>query len=74
MTEYLTKLLSTLKSERQFIDYQINSRVANYSFLDQSHLMWELVHMQNSFDELQRDIGRVIKTLNNKEFDASTEI
>ena len=67
-------MLSSIATDRDFIDYQINARVANYNFLDQSHLMWELVHTQNSFAELHRDIGRLIKTLNNKEFDASTEI
>ena len=75
--EFMQRVRSSLDVDKDLVSSYLKDYIANakdLAVLDKSHLDWEVTHMMNSYNELKRDMGRVISTLEGKGFNAGTKI
>lgn len=72
LLEYLYTMMSGLSVDLTVIQKELNSikTAGNVTNADRAHLDWEIVHLKSSYQDFMRDIGRVVKTLEGKKFNA----
>lgn len=72
LLEFLQTLESNLKVDISIITKELSKikLAGDTTNADKAHLDWEIAHMNTSYQDFLRDIGRVIKTLEGKPFNA----